>query len=201
MSDTSGPTSRTPLAFYDPDTQCWRTSQATFLSDLIKSLETLPKSGMTQRGSLYELPTSALPTVASACSSLLPTPRAQNGEERNSKIWARDLSQPQNLENALALLPTPTSRDYKGRNQRNDATCSPGALDLLPTPTSSDYKGANLRTDHDGVAPASEHSLAIEASRLGETTSRPSDDGKPSWVEPPLFPPLTGSSTHDSLSG
>ena len=25
------------------------------------------------------------------------------------------------------LLPTPTSRDHKGRNQRNDATCLPGA--------------------------------------------------------------------------
>jgi hypothetical protein len=37
--------------------------------------------------------------------TLLPTPRAQNGEGRNQTIWARDPSQPQNLENALALLP------------------------------------------------------------------------------------------------
>lgn len=42
---------------------------------------------------------------------LLPTPRAQNGEERNQNIWARPLDQPQNLENALALLPTPTVMD------------------------------------------------------------------------------------------
>ena len=34
------------------------------------------------------------------------------------------------------LLPTPTSRDGKGRNQRNDATCLPGAL--LPTPRATD---------------------------------------------------------------
>ena len=33
----------------------------------------------------------------------LPTTRAQNGENRNNKIWARDLSKPQNLENALAI--------------------------------------------------------------------------------------------------
>lgn len=43
--------------------------------------------------------------------ALLPTPRAQNGEERNQNIWARSLDQPQNLENALALLPTPVVND------------------------------------------------------------------------------------------
>jgi len=42
----------------------------------------------------------------------LPTPRAQNGEDRNNKIWARDPKKPQNLENALAVtLPTPKARD------------------------------------------------------------------------------------------
>jgi hypothetical protein len=39
--------------------------------------------------------------------ALLPTPRAQNGEGRNQSIWARPIDQPQNLENAIALLPTP----------------------------------------------------------------------------------------------
>ena len=34
--------------------------------------------------------------------ALLPTPRAQNGEERNSRVWARPMNEPQNLENALA---------------------------------------------------------------------------------------------------
>ena len=34
--------------------------------------------------------------------NLLPTPRSQNGEPRNNKVWARPLDQPQNLENALA---------------------------------------------------------------------------------------------------
>jgi len=34
--------------------------------------------------------------------SLLPTPRAQNAEDRNSLIWERPADQPQNLENALA---------------------------------------------------------------------------------------------------
>ncbi len=38
----------------------------------------------------------------------------------------------------LTLLPTPTARDWKGRNQRNDATCLPGAINLLPTPQAKD---------------------------------------------------------------
>ena len=39
--------------------------------------------------------------------SVLPTPRAQNGEGRNQTIWERPPTQPQNLENALAVtLPT-----------------------------------------------------------------------------------------------
>lgn len=33
---------------------------------------------------------------------LLPTPRAQNGEDRNQRPWVRPANQPQNLENALA---------------------------------------------------------------------------------------------------
>ena len=50
-----------------------------------------------------------------ATESLLPTPRGQNGEDRNNKIWERDPSQPQNLENALFItLPTPTVSDSKG---------------------------------------------------------------------------------------
>lgn len=38
-----------------------------------------------------------------------------------------------------SLLPTPTARDHKGRNQRNDATCLPGAVKLLPTPTAQQH--------------------------------------------------------------
>jgi hypothetical protein len=41
----------------------------------------------------------------------LPTTRAQHGEDRNNKIYARPANQPQNLENALANLPTPTVAD------------------------------------------------------------------------------------------
>ena len=76
---------------------------------------------------------------------LLPTPRAQNGEERNQNIWARPLDQPQNLENALALLPTPSANDTTG-SETATARAGRGAGGpmlrdipaLLPTPTVMD---------------------------------------------------------------
>ena len=61
---------------------------------------------------------------------LLPTPRSQNGEERNQNIWARPETEPQNLENALAripsvavMLPTPRATDGTkgGPNQRGSS--------------------------------------------------------------------------------
>ena len=76
--------------------------------------------------------------------NLLPTTRAQNGEDRNNKIWARDSSKPQNLENALAvtLLPTTTASDWKGPNHSGSGSASTTgistAVELLPTPTAVD---------------------------------------------------------------
>ena len=76
--------------------------------------------------------------------NLLPTTRAQNGEDRNNKIWARDASKPQNLENALAvtLLPTTTASDWKGPNHSGSGSASTTgistAVELLPTPTAVD---------------------------------------------------------------
>jgi DNA (cytosine-5)-methyltransferase 1 len=55
------------------------------------------KGGPNQGGSSGDL---MLPSAV----QLLPTPRSQNGEERNQNIWARPLDQPQNLKNALARL-------------------------------------------------------------------------------------------------
>jgi DNA (cytosine-5)-methyltransferase 1 len=43
-----------------------------------------------------------------------------------------------------ALLPTPTSRDHKGANQRQDETCLHGAL--LPTPNAADGNGGKQRS-------------------------------------------------------
>jgi hypothetical protein len=77
---------------------------------------------------------------------LLPTPSAWLGRrpENATADPERALSRMQpgdkgkrsiELPDALAMLPTPQARDWKGRNQRDDASCLPGAVGrLLPTP-------------------------------------------------------------------
>jgi len=50
-------------------------------------------------------------TLSGQFMSLLPTTRAQHGEDRNNTVYARSADKPQNLENALANLPTPTVAD------------------------------------------------------------------------------------------
>ena len=44
------------LAKYDPDSCSWRTAQCSLLEDSNECLETLPRSGMTANGRLWELP-------------------------------------------------------------------------------------------------------------------------------------------------
>lgn len=103
---------RQPTATWNPARDAWEV-QTTGLfcehSDVFS--ETFPSSGMTRGGRLYVLPTWEQRTGGSVSSSsrgpLMATPRAQHGEERNQNIYPRDLSQPQNLENQLARLPTP----------------------------------------------------------------------------------------------
>lgn len=114
-----------------------------------------------RNGSAYERPTSALPTAATGCSSsstlptpratrggsgtetvqMFPTPRASDGAKGSPNQHGRNMeAQHPTLCN---LLPTPTTRDHKGRNQRDDETCLPGAVEkLLPTPVVTDARGA-----------------------------------------------------------
>ena len=80
---------------------------------------------VTLSGQINFLPTPITPDWGSAASdygvegfrqlrdlhNLLPTTRAQHGEDRNNKIYARPSNKPQNLENALAYLPTPNTMD------------------------------------------------------------------------------------------
>ena len=51
-----GVTWRGWLAKFDPDSSLWRTAQCSLLEDLNESLATLPRSGMTRNGLLWELP-------------------------------------------------------------------------------------------------------------------------------------------------
>lgn len=63
------------------------------------------------------------------------------------------------------LLPTPTSRDHKGHNQRRDKTCLTGAL--LPTPAAADgSRGQDLaRANRDGSGGDDLVTLVVKADR------------------------------------
>lgn len=140
MSDISGRTSRTPFAFYDRDSSCWKMSQGTFLSDSIEFLVILPTSGSMRSGRLFERPMLGPAIVEPACSLLLPTPTSaagMGGNERRGGARGNELLLP-GLVKTFRLLPTPTARDWKGENQRRDESCLPGAVRGLTTSQLSD---------------------------------------------------------------
>lgn len=77
---------------------------------------------------------------------LLPTPRTSdaNGGGQHGD-GGPDLR--------TVLMPTPTSRDHKGQNQRRDTSCLPGALTAQPSPDGSnerDDERLTLWTREDG---------------------------------------------------
>ena len=76
---------------------------------------------------------------------------------------------------ALALLPTPTTRDHKGHNQRGDKTCLTGAL--LPTPRATDGTkgGPNQRgSSGDLMLPSAVMLLPTPRSTSGGSTTEAS---------------------------
>ena len=114
MSDTYGLTSFEPLASYDPDTRSWKMYAATSLWDLKESLETLPKSGMTQSGDLYRQP--EWEHLIDAKESLSwPTPRANTAmASLITPEIAHDAKRFPNLETVVGrrTWPTPTTANW-----------------------------------------------------------------------------------------
>lgn len=62
-----GQSSRVLLAKFDRDTRSWKTPQCSLFGDSDECLETLPKSGITRNGLLWERTTLARPTGESVC--------------------------------------------------------------------------------------------------------------------------------------
>ena len=124
MSDTYGPMSSAPFATWDPESLCWKTSEATSLWALKLSSLTLPTWGGLRSGELYERPTPAPLTNAPAYSSLptLPTPRATDGPHGGpGQVNGRGV--PDSLPAITALLPTP--RAAQGDNRNNTIYARP----------------------------------------------------------------------------
>jgi hypothetical protein len=237
-----------PLARYDLNEQCWKTSVAISLWALTMSSLTLPPWGCLHDGELYELPTPERPTIEPGYSSLptpratsamsdplettrsmrhqrgyskfrleetvamLPTPRAMNGQQRNQTIYMRE--GPQNLENALALLPTPAVNDmgagkdpqawteWAARQKAADGRPAPHgksleqeALKVLATPTAGLGMGGGRRShtfDPNSTSKRTHNpaELVDYLKQIGATTHQPSTDGKPSLDaahQPQLF--------------
>lgn len=68
------------LAWYDPNSCSLKTSQQSLVEDLKPSLLTLPRSGMTRNGYVYELPIVGRITKETG-GGYLPTPTAHNWKE------------------------------------------------------------------------------------------------------------------------
>lgn len=88
------------------------------------------KGGPNQRGGSGDL------RLSSAVHHLLPTPTTADGTGEH-KVRGGDRSNEMllgGIAEKATLLPTPTSRDHKGANQRGDATCLHGALTNPPSP-------------------------------------------------------------------
>ena len=160
-------TSRTPSAFYDPESSCWRTSQASLLSAVPESLDRLPDWGTTSDGELFELRTPERLTDAQdgSASPGLPTPVVNDmGAGKTVEEWDTWTDEikakhgnghgPSLSIEAARLLPTPTARDFRDRGPHAGFTtrekCQsavdrgfahlPRVAALLPTPTSVESK-------------------------------------------------------------
>jgi hypothetical protein len=201
MTGTSGPTSRTPFAFYDLGSSCWRTYAVTLDGDSTLSSPTLPASGSMRAGRLYEHPTSAPHTAVSGCSSspLLPTPRTTD----TNGAGTHGTGGP-DLRTAVSLLPTPAARDWKSGQSnimdRNARPLNEVAVNwLFPTPRATDgTKGGPSQRGSSG-----DLMLPSAVQRL-LPTPRASDTGTPGrrageGFRPPLSQVLLSSGEPTSL--
>lgn len=155
---TCGRSLPTPFAYFDPESLCLRTSQATFPWASTSSSPTLPRWGSMRNGQLFERQTWGPATSEPDSSSLLLTPTRGDGEGGGRKNppprgeGTKDGSG--GLREQVRYLPTPIS---------DPASSNGHALNLtkcLPTPTVGDSKSAANRTagrsnpdstHHDGV--------------------------------------------------
>jgi len=99
-----GNTWRGWLAKYDQDSSSWRTAQCSFIEDLPESLETLPRSGMTRGGLLWELPMLERRTKETD-SGLWPTPTVCGNYNRPGVSVKSGMG----LASAVRLWPTPNA--------------------------------------------------------------------------------------------
>ena len=125
MSDTYGLTSFEPLASYDPATHSWKMYAVTSLWGLTECLPTLPPSGITQNGNLYQLHRLVRHTDEKD-SSLWPTPTTNNSEHPEMEVNHQGRRKPMKgatsysigLADAVKRWPTPTASSWGSTGHR-----------------------------------------------------------------------------------
>jgi hypothetical protein len=134
MSDTSGRTSQSAFAFYDPDSCSLRTSEITFDLGLTPSSLTLPVSGSMRSGRISEHGISARRTSETASGWLLPTPSASSyGTNRGGSAGRVGPWRPSLETLERACLPTPTlCGDW---NRRGSSPTSGDGLSAVAGPS------------------------------------------------------------------
>ena len=158
------------LAKYDPDTSLWRTAQCSLLEDLNESLETLPRSGMTRNGLLWELPMLEQ-TIKGTESGFLekwatPTtmdklpPKSQQALLKEATQARPGRSKPANLRDQVSNMqnwPTPTAHMAKETNapsehNRNTPTLTAQVNWATPTVCGNYNRKGLSKTSGDGLA-------------------------------------------------
>ena len=185
-----GPNSGDSFAFYDRKQRCWKTSQASFDTDLGESLVTWPRAGMTRNGTAYQLPPLAPLTAATAYSSSLhaagawPTPRSCSAMAATiTPESTSDSKRFPNLETVVGrrLWPTPTTSDATGGpgGKRGGGNNLRTEVALWPTPCASDDRDrGNLSTP--AIQPRRTKGKQLNLSMV---VSRESGQLNPQWVE------------------
>ncbi len=124
--DTYGHGCKQPLASYDHVSQSWRMCVDISLWEEHKSLESLPKSGMTRNGVLYQQPEWVRP-IDEIASSLWPTPTTQEVEHPNAEL-------------------TPTGRRKSKDGKTSHSLGLADAVQMWPTPVSSSSMAEDIST-------------------------------------------------------
>ena len=189
--DTYGHGYEKPLAIYDPNTQSWRMCEDILPLAEPRSLDSLPKSGMTRNGVLYQQPVWE-PIIDVNASSSWPTPTASDHIERKSTQQTDNSRHSLNLPAAVKRWPTPTTQEVEHPNavwneqmRRVSATGTTHSMNLAdavkmwPTPKSSDAKRGDSASERNRNTPCLPTEVHIQAG----TTSQQTGKLNPTWVE------------------
>lgn len=129
---TFGRVSPMPFAYFDQNLLCWKTLQATFLSDLEMSKPIWPRSGITRNGIAYQRQPSAHRTCATEYSSLL-----------HGRMWATPTTQ--EVEHPNMTITKTGRRATKSNNGQSHSIGLADQVKLWPTPTASAWGATGQR--------------------------------------------------------